>query len=351
MRHQNRVNPNPKSKPKHGRREGGCRSCEGQKHEINDWVAGVGPRIATDKMLRTWSQQARQLTPWRGIVAHLGNWGCVDRVFIYKGDTSTQARGADPCSHSRTVYNTKIQTGNLSHARSRCSSHRESIARKTTIQVRGSEQDAGQRRVEYIYIHVYIQTYIYIYIYIYVHNCIYICMYSYIYMYILPPYKCTHIYTIDTNDVKNEEVVPFAEDSYIYTHVHICIYTCKYIHTYIHVYIHTNVCTQTYIYVYTYIHIYLNVYRLICTTPCPKILAHTYTTDPKDVKNAGGGSHIPRRYTYKYMHIYAYIHTAKYVLVYRNIYVYMYICIYIYIHIHIYIYIFSFHIHILRKCS
>jgi len=36
------------------------------------WASG----LATEKMLRPWSQQARQLTPRRGTVAHLGNRGC-----------------------------------------------------------------------------------------------------------------------------------------------------------------------------------------------------------------------------------------------------------------------------------
>ena len=40
----------------------------------------------TDKMLRPWLQQARQLTPRRGTVAHLGNQGCC--VHIHKGNLS-----------------------------------------------------------------------------------------------------------------------------------------------------------------------------------------------------------------------------------------------------------------------
>jgi len=37
-------------------------------------------------MLRPWSQQARQLTPRRGTVAHLGNQGCC--VHIHTGNLS-----------------------------------------------------------------------------------------------------------------------------------------------------------------------------------------------------------------------------------------------------------------------
>jgi len=32
--------------------------------------------ISTENILRPWSQKARQLTPRRGTVAHLGNQGC-----------------------------------------------------------------------------------------------------------------------------------------------------------------------------------------------------------------------------------------------------------------------------------
>ena len=44
---------------------------------------GVYPRTSTEKMLRPWSQQARQLTLRRGTVAHLGNQGCC--VHIHTG--------------------------------------------------------------------------------------------------------------------------------------------------------------------------------------------------------------------------------------------------------------------------
>jgi len=44
------------------------------------------PTHSTEKMRRPWSQQARQLTPRRGTVAHLGNQGCC--VHIHKGNLS-----------------------------------------------------------------------------------------------------------------------------------------------------------------------------------------------------------------------------------------------------------------------
>jgi len=45
------------------------------------------PRSKTEKLLRPWSQQARQLTPQRGTVAHLGNRGSC--VHIHTGNLST----------------------------------------------------------------------------------------------------------------------------------------------------------------------------------------------------------------------------------------------------------------------
>jgi len=58
-------------------------------------LAKVGCRIqavitSTEKMLRPWSQQARQLTPRRGAVAHLGDRGCC--VHIRTGNLSTYVR-------------------------------------------------------------------------------------------------------------------------------------------------------------------------------------------------------------------------------------------------------------------
>jgi len=49
----------------------------------------LAPQPATGKMLRPWSQQARQLTPRRGTVAHLGNPGC---VHIHTGNLSPASR-------------------------------------------------------------------------------------------------------------------------------------------------------------------------------------------------------------------------------------------------------------------
>jgi len=46
--------------------------------------------LATEKILRPWSQQARQLTPRRGTVAHLGNRGCC--VHIHMGNLSRYIR-------------------------------------------------------------------------------------------------------------------------------------------------------------------------------------------------------------------------------------------------------------------
>ena len=40
-------------------------------------------RAATEKMRRPWSQQARQLTPRRGTVAHLGNLGCCVHIHTW----------------------------------------------------------------------------------------------------------------------------------------------------------------------------------------------------------------------------------------------------------------------------
>ena len=45
-----------------------------------------GGRVAREKMLRPWSQQARQLSPRRGMVAHLGNRGCC--VHTHTGNLS-----------------------------------------------------------------------------------------------------------------------------------------------------------------------------------------------------------------------------------------------------------------------
>jgi len=42
--------------------------------------------MATEKMLSPWSQQARQLTPRGGTVAHLGNQGCCC-VHIHTGES------------------------------------------------------------------------------------------------------------------------------------------------------------------------------------------------------------------------------------------------------------------------
>jgi len=54
-------------------------------------------------MLGPWSQQARQLTPRRGTVAHLRNRGCgvhIHRRFIYRGVNPRSLRGA-PLNISR----------------------------------------------------------------------------------------------------------------------------------------------------------------------------------------------------------------------------------------------------------
>jgi len=54
--------------------------------------AGAGTSLSTEKMRRSWSQQARQLTPRRGTVAHLGNLGCC--VHLHTGNLSLFMKGA-----------------------------------------------------------------------------------------------------------------------------------------------------------------------------------------------------------------------------------------------------------------
>jgi len=53
-------------------------------------------RYTTEKMLRPWSQQARQLTPQCGTVAHLGNQGCC--VHIHTGNLSRVCTCVNPNS-------------------------------------------------------------------------------------------------------------------------------------------------------------------------------------------------------------------------------------------------------------
>jgi len=57
---------------------------------INHTHARINRR-ETKKMLRPWSQQARQLTPRRETVAHLGNRGCC--VHIHTGNLSIYMHG------------------------------------------------------------------------------------------------------------------------------------------------------------------------------------------------------------------------------------------------------------------
>jgi len=68
----------------------------------------LGRCRATEKMLRSWSQQVQQLTPRRGTVAHPGNLGCC--VDIHTGNLSLP-RSCTTHAYSRLNH---IYTGNLS---------------------------------------------------------------------------------------------------------------------------------------------------------------------------------------------------------------------------------------------
>jgi len=65
------------------------RRCSAQRRRASVVEIPAGERRrqrATEKMLRPWSQQARQLTPQRRTVSHLGNQGCC--VHIHTGNLS-----------------------------------------------------------------------------------------------------------------------------------------------------------------------------------------------------------------------------------------------------------------------
>jgi len=99
--------------------------------------------LSTEKMLRPWSQQARQLIPRRGTVAHLGKQGCCVR--IHTGNLSIYV--------SMCIY---------IYRPARCGCGKDRMRRAAR----------GINIYIYVYLHIYIYRYRYRYIYIYVCVCV-----------------------------------------------------------------------------------------------------------------------------------------------------------------------------------
>ena len=177
-------------------------------------------------MLRPWSQQARQLTPRRGTIAHLGNRGCCC-FHIHTGWHAPSSRhrwallsACGRCSFGGLVVRVCVPvsgvfslsvcpvcvwpvdcfTRGIYRWIDKCVQSLMSISFGFRCRPAGSSSATWWTRaprhsptprstppssaVRYICICIYVYTYIYIYIYTYMHIHIYTYMYTYIYIYI-----------------------------------------------------------------------------------------------------------------------------------------------------------------------
>ena len=179
-----------------------ARSAPGQSGACSAPTRGT----TTEKMLRPWSQQARQLTPQGRTVGHLGNQGCC--VHIHTGNLSTLDDAVVHLIDSvRVAYITDTAKLESKLGLTRCA-RTHAQRRCFTLRYFVSSTISGVKLMQACYMYVYIYIHIYIYMYI-----------------------------------------------YIYLYIKICVYVCEYTYKYTHAYLYIYICVYVYVYTYTYIHI------------------------------------------------------------------------------------------------